>query len=740
MEQEKLIQLLADMTLEEKAGQLLQVAGSYFEDEGFVTGPENKAGFTAEELKLAGSLLGSAGAKKLMDIQKKYMEQHPHHIPLLFMADIINGCRTVFPIPLAQGCTFDPALSERLAQAAAAEAAACGIHLTFSPMADLVQDARWGRVMESTGEDVFLNRQFVRAMVEGYQGKADEEGRVDLSGKGKIAACVKHFAAYGAPVAGRDYNAVELSERTLLDDYLPAYREAVDAKAAVVMTSFNTLDRVPSSGNRKLLQEILRAKMGFEGVVISDWGAIREMLSHGIAQSEREAAKLALEAGVDIDMMTTCYCRNLVCLVRDGEIEESLLDRAVLRVLELKNALGLFEDPFKDADESKERELFLCEEHRALARSSAAESFVLLKNEGMLPLHRKGQRVAFIGPQVENRSIFGAWSILGRQEDTVSIADALKKEGLDVIFARGSLFTEDERLMAVSGETRQDRARSGKMLEEAVLAAGGADAVVLALGEHRMYSGEAASRAQITVPSCQLELLRRVCEVNPNVAVVLFTGRPLDIREISDRAKAVLVVWQPGTEGGSAVVDVLYGRENPSGKLAMSFPWCTGQVPISYHEFSTGRPYEEGMQDRYLSRYLDIPNRPLYPFGFGLSYTSFEISDVALSSDVLRRGRNAAIYAGVRVKNTGKIPGSEVVQLYIQDLCASVARPKRELKGFIRVPLMPGEERNVEFAIDESMLRFTGIDMKFASEDGRFAVFVGSSSETMNRAEFELMS
>ena len=373
MEQDKLIALLNDMTLEEKIGQMLQVSGMFYTDDGVLTGPENTAGYTEEEIRVAGSVLGTVGAGQLKKIQREYMERHPHHIPLIFMADIINGFRTVFPIPLAQGCTFDPKLVEEGAAVAARESAASGLHLTFSPMADLVRDARWGRVMESTGEDAWLNGCFARAMVEGYQ------GRSGLREKGRIAACVKHFAGYGAPTAGRDYNTVELSERTLRDDYLPAYKEAIDAGAATVMTSFNTLDRIPSSANRRLMRDILRGEMGFEGVLISDWAAIEELCSHGVARDKEEAARLALEAGVDIDMMTNCYCRHLKELVESGAVSSALIDEAVLRILKLKNDLGLFEDPYKDADEREEKVLVLCDEHRKTARRMAAESFVLLK-------------------------------------------------------------------------------------------------------------------------------------------------------------------------------------------------------------------------------------------------------------------------------------------------------------------------------------------------------------------------
>lgn len=740
MEQHELLELLKSMSLTEKVDQLLQIGGHYLEKEGVVTGPENIQGYTQEEVDRAGTILGSIGAAKLKRIQKAYMEKQPHHIPLIFMTDIINGYRTIFPIPLAQGCSFDPQLAKKGAEIAARESAAAGLHVTFSPMVDLVHDARWGRVMESTGEDTYLNRQFSRAMVEGYQGIKGKDGKADLTQKGRIGACVKHFAAYGAPIAGREYNTVELSERTLRDDYLPAYQEAVDAGVCMAMTSFNTLNRIPSTANEWLMRDVLRKEMGFSGVLISDWAAVEEIVNHGVAKDRREAAKLAIKAGVDIDMSTLCYCRNLESLVKDGEIDEELLDEAVMRILTLKNELGLFENPYKDADELEEKELVLCREHRLEARKAAADTFVLLKNEGILPLSKEGQKIAFIGPHVNSRGIIGGWSLFGREEETVSIADALQERGMAVTQAKGCAMLDNNAGLEMFGDAvdwQKDETKAQELSEEAVKLAKEADVVVMALGEHRLQSGEAASRASITVPECQMKLFRCVQAVNPNVVVVLFSGRPLDIRELSGKARAVLTVWQPGTEGGNAILDVLYGDVNPSAKLSMSFPYCTGQVPLSYHEFHTGRPYIPGETDKYKSKYLDIPNKPLYPFGFGLSYTEFSISPVSLSAaEMTKEGR---IEASVTVKNTGTVTGCEVVQLYVTDCCASVARRIRELKGFEKLELAPGEERKVTFAITDEMLRFTNRDMEYASEAGEFIVAIGNCSETENAAKFELL-
>ena len=727
MRQEELVTLLEEMSLEEKIDQMLQVSGMFYTQDGILTGPANTVGYTEEEIRLAGSVLGTVGAEQLKRIQREYMEQQPHHIPLIFMADIINGFRTVFPIPLAQGCTFDPDLVEEGAAVAARESAAAGLHLTFSPMADLVRDARWGRVMESTGEDSWLNGCLAKKMVEGYQ------GHHTLKEKGRIAACVKHFAGYGAPMAGRDYNTVELSERTLRDDYLPAYQAAIDAGAATVMTSFNTLDRVPSSANRKLMRDILRKEMGFEGVLISDWAAIEELCNHGIAKDKEEAAQLALDAGVDIDMMTDCYCKHLKKLVESGTVNETLIDEAVFRILKLKNDLGLFENPYKDANETEEKTLALCCAHRKTARQMAAESFVLLKNNGILPLDKQS-KIAFIGPYVTNRELYGAWSMFGIPEATITIEEGIRnKECQQVYFAKGCVLSE---YFDTLDDLCESAHETKKLLQEAVEQAKKVDKVVLALGEHRLQSGEAASRADITLPACQMELFQKVCAVNKNVVVVLFSGRPLEIREISEKAAAILAVWMPGTEGGNAVADVLFGDINPSGKLSMSFPYSVGQVPIFYGQFRTGRPCVEGSEEKYVSRYLDIPNRPRYPFGYGLSYTTFAIGPVQLGAKRIRRADK--LHASVTVKNTGAVSGSEVVQMYLTDVNGSVVRPVRELRGFRRVHLEPGEEREVCFEISEEMLRFHDIHMNYVSEPGEFRVLIGNSSETNNEAMFWL--
>lgn len=736
MDKEKLIELLEDMSMEEKIDQLLQVCCYYYEKEGVITGPENAAGFSEEEVQNAGSVLGGGGAKLLRRIQENYMKKQPHHIPLLFMADVINGYRTIFPIPLAQGATFNPEIVEKAAAISAKESAAAGLHVTFSPMVDLVRDARWGRVMESAGEDAFLNSCFSKAMVEGYQGKGE------LKEKGRIAACVKHFAGYGAPIAGRDYNTVELSERTLREDYLPAYKAGVDAGSATVMTSFNTLDRVPSTGNKKLLRDILRGEMGFDGVIISDWAAIEELIHHGMAGDKKEAAALAIEAGVDIDMMTTCYCGNLKKLIEENEIDEALINEAALRILELKNRLGLFENPYKDADEAEEAELFLCEEHRKTAKDMAIESMVLLKNDNILPLQKEGQSIAFIGPHVNNKWISGVWSIFARIDENVTVEEGIRNLGIkDVNFARGCGFIDPDSGIDTFHDNQnvsEDSKNADQLLEEALQNAKRADVVVMPIGEISIQSGEASSRASIDIPKVQMDLFEKIYEVNQNIVVVLFNGRPLTIKDLSEKAKAVLEVWLPGTEGGNAIADVLFGNANPSGRLSMSFPYSVGQIPVYYSEFHTGRPYSDEQKDvKYLSKYLDIPNTPLYPFGYGLSYTDFEISQVTLDKSELQNGES--LEASVTVKNAGRFTGKEVVQMYIQDKVGSVSRPVRQLKGFRKIELQPGEERKVIFTITEDMLKFYDINMNFTSESGEFTVYIGSDSRTQNKQDFVLV-
>ena len=735
MTKQELRNLLKEMSLEEKIDQMNQMAGEFFAEDAVITGPMAEMGFTKENISRSGSVLGLSGAALIKKIQRKFMENHPHKIPLLFMLDIINGFKTIFPIPLGQGATFEPELSARLARMAAKEASVSGLHVTFSPMADLVRDARWGRVMESTGEDPYLNSLFAEAMVKGYQGE-------DLKEEGSIAACVKHFAGYGAPDAGRDYNTVELSAHSLREFYLPAYEAGIRAGSALVMTSFNTIEGIPATGNKRLMRKILREEMGFDGVLISDWAAIEEMLCHGYCRNRKDAAARAVGAGVDIDMMSGVYSENLMKLVESGEISEEQIDESVMRILELKNKLGLFENPYKDADEQKEKVVILCGEHRALAREAARKSFVLLKNDGILPLSQK-KVTAYIGPYIERRNLMGSWSLTGEEKDIATLKEAVMDSvlGENAVFCCGSpMIGSEVSLEGFQECTREDfsREEQERMLEDAVETAKKAELVVMALGEDRLQSGEAASRAEIQIPEIQQELLDRVCEVNDQVVVVLFCGRPLDIRKIAQKAKGILVVWMPGTEGAGAITDVLSGMHGPEGKLPMSFPYCVGQVPVHYNEYATGRPHVPGKdKDRFRSKYLDIPNTPLYPFGYGLSYTEFSISPVELSSSSMTR--QGQITASVMVRNTGKVKGTETVQMYIHDIAASVVRPVKELKSFLKVTLEPGEEQKVSFVITDREIKFLSENGIWESELGEFEVFIGGSSATENAAGFFLV-
>lgn len=740
MKQKQILALLQDMSLTEKIGQMVQMVGMLYDakEQGIITGPmmaDMKV--TEEDLKMAGSSLLLYGGEKLARIQKSYMENQPHHIPQMFMYDVIHGMKTIFPVPLAQGASFDPVLARDCASVAAKEAAAGGIHVAFSPMVDLVRDPRWGRVMESTGEDPYLNGLFAEAMVQGLQGD-------DMSREGKVCACVKHFAGYGGATGGRDYNTVEVSENSFRNEYLPAYEKGIKAGAGMVMTSFNTVNGVPATINQWLMKKVLREEMGFDGVLISDFAAIYETIAHGCSEDAKDAAHKAALAGVDIDMMTECYRSELIRLVEDGTIPEALIDESVLRILKLKNKLGLFEDPYKGMGAEKEAQMQLTEAHRALARKAAAQTFVLLKNEGgLLPLSTE-KKIAFIGPYTDSKCLISTWAISGDVKDCVTIREAAEEvfDSTKTTYVQGSAFMPQGYVFEGFDQAgnvlpvEYTEAERAQMLQEAIEAAKQAEIVVMPIGEYYLQSGEATSRGDIRIPDPQLVLLREVAKVNANIVVVLFNGRPLDLREVEENAKAVLEVWLPGTEGGHAIVDALIGKVNPSGKLPMSFPYCVGQIPVYYNHLATGRPNDPQKKERYLSKYLDIPNEPLYPFGYGLSYTGFTISDVILSSDKLTK--DGEITASIWIQNTGEREGSDVLQLYIRDVTASVARPVKELKGIEKVSLKPGEKKEISFRITEEMLRFVRADGSYGSEPGKFRVWISDSSDSGVYQEFIL--
>jgi beta-glucosidase len=715
---QQLKSLLEQMTLDEKIAQLLQLAGPFYkgsEDNGKITGPMAEMGITTENVENSGSVLGVSGAKDVIRIQEEYLKTSRLGIPLLFMADVVHGYQTIFPVPLAIGCSWDLELAEKSAEIAAKEAAVAGVHVTFAPMVDLVRDPRWGRVMESTGEDPYLNSEFARAFVRGFQGDNLQE---DIN---RVAACVKHFAAYGAPEGGRDYNTVNMSERQLRESYLPAYRAALDEGCEMVMTSFNTVDGIPSSGNKWLMRDLLRGEWQFNGVVISDWGAVKELIPHGVAEDEREAAAKAILAGVDIEMMTACYVKNLKHLVETNEVDEAVIDEAVIRILELKHKLGLFDNPYRGANEKLERELVMCADHRQTSKELATKSAVLLKNENVLPL-KKEQKIALIGPFGQSGDILGPWSWRGSKEEAIQLADGLLEKTSALTIAKGC---EIETL-------------TEEQLAEAIKTAQSADVIILALGEDSEMSGEAGCRADIRLPESQLLLVSKLKQLGKPMVAVLFNGRPLDLHGVIDHADAVLEAWYPGTEGGAAIADILYGDVNPSGKLTMSFPYTVGQVPVYYNCFNTGRPkLDPNVKERYLSQYLDIPNEPLLPFGFGLSYTTFTYTDFKLFSEILTTENPLTL--SVLITNTGEAAGDEVVQLYIRDLSGEVVLPVKELKAFQKVNLQPGESKEVTFTISEEQLRYYHSDLQFTSDQGSFEAYIGPNSQHVTTFSFKLV-
>ena len=734
MTEEKLMALLKDMSLKEKIGQMMQLDVSCFKNEGPVTGSEVDQGISGEDLALAGSILGAIGAQEIKGLQKRCMEKQPHHIPVVFMADIINGYKTIFPIPLALGCTFSQEDARTAGDVMARESAADGLHVTFAPMVDLVRDARWGRVMESTGEDPYLNSRMAEAMVRGIQGEGEHY-------EGHLGACTKHFAAYGAPTAGKEYNNVELSERTLREDYLPAYQAAVDAGSAMMMTSFNTLDRIPATGNQWLMRKILREEMGFEGVLVSDYNAIGELMTHGVAEDKKEAARQALEAGTDLDMMSGCYMSSLEELVKEGTIREELIDEAVLRILKLKNKLGLFEDPYRGLEgQSGIREIFT-EENRAKARKAAGDSMVLLENqEGFLPL-KKQEKVAFIGPYAEDKHILGAWSFFGDIEQAVTCRQGIEEKGARAVFEKGCGMVNPGQTLygfRYNMTGTESREETEALIEKAAKTAAECDKVVLLIGEAPIQTGEGASRGDITIPEVQKKLLDAVTKANKNTGAVVFAGRPLDLREVREKTKAILYAWMPGTEGGHAVADILYGDVEPQGRLSMSLPWSVGQVPVFYGELSTGRHIEDGewVENRFLSRYSDMPNQPLYPFGYGLGYTEFSYSEVKLDKEEICMGESLQV--SITVKNTGRRRGTETVQLYVTDKVGSVARPMRQLKGFTKLTLEPGESKDAVFTLTSEDLKFYTRSMEYKAEPGDFIVWAGADSRTKNGKQFKL--
>jgi beta-glucosidase len=705
--------LLAQMTLEEKVGQLVQ-----YSSRGALTGPASATELIpAIKAGGVGSMLNVTGAANTRELQKLAVESSRLRIPLLFGLDVIHGYRTIFPIPLGTAASWDLAAIERAERIAAVEASAAGIHWTFAPMVDIARDPRWGRIAEGSGEDPFLGSAIARARVRGFQ--TDR-----LGAPGTILACAKHFAAYGAAQAGRDYFTTDVTERVLRETYLPPFRAAVEAGVATFMAGFNDIDGTPCSANAFLLDRLLRNEWGFHGFVVSDWQSISEMLAHGNVGDLREASRQSFLAGLDVDMEAQGYGKHLAELVRSGAVPLARLDAAAGAVLAAKFRLGLFDDPYRYCDAAREKNLLSAPAHRAVARDLVRRSAVLLKNNGVLPLKAGGLTVAVVGPLADNPDDqLGCWRGLSEKEETVTLRTALADAfpGARLRYAAGCLTTGND----TSGFTA------------AHSAAAGADVVIAALGETADQSGESTSRASLDLSGPQLALLRELRATGKPVILVLMTGRPLLLEAVEPLVDAILVGWHPGSLGGPGLVDVLTGAYNPAGKLPVTWPRSVGQIPLFYAHKNSGRPAPKDPNDRYFTHYIDAPNTPSFPFGFGLSYTTFVCDSLHLSAPSLHAG-GPALTVSVRVRNTGQRTGEEVVQLYVRDRVGSVTRPVRELKGFQKIGLAAGESRDVEFKLTTADLAFWRADMTFGAEPGEFDVYVGGDSTATLTAPFTL--
>ncbi len=701
MTESKINNLLSKMNIEEKIGQLHQ----YFSFGNFDREIIRK-GMAGSVINAAGALTGtgeseSSSAETCNDIQKLALDT-PHGIPQIFGRDVIHGYRTIFPIPLAQAASFNPELAEQAASVAALEASATGIKWTFAPMLDIARDARWGRIAEGNGEDPFLGAQMASAAVKGFQGG-------DYSQPDKIVACAKHYVGYGSAEGGRDYDAGEISEPTLRDIYLPPFEAAVKSGVGTLMSAFLDLNGVPATGNRRLLTDVLRGEWGFDGFVVSDWDSVVELINHGVAENRADAAAIALHAGVDMEMVSGSYLETLIPSLQSGKVSQADIDEAVRRILRIKIRAGLFDQPFTDPDRATRDLLRL--NSRTLARQFARETMVLLKNEnGLLPLESNFKRIAIVGPLIHARSeLFGSWSPDGRGADVTPLDEALKQiapAGVELVFA--------------------DHA------DKAAHVAQGVDAVVLVVGEYPYRSGENSNVSDLSLPPGQAELVEAVCAWGKPVVLVVIAGRPLAITKQAAQVNAVLYAWQPGIEGGTALGEILFGLESPSGRLPITFPRATGQVPIYYNQKNSGRPITANGQ--FKSRYVDLLNAPLYPFGYGLTYTSFEYANLKLSNETMR----GKLEVSADVTNTGKRAGKELAQLYVRDLVGSLTRPIRELKGYEHVTLNPGETRRVRFTLTEESLAFTCADGTKGIEPGDFHVWIASNSQSGLQGGFRL--
>ncbi|WP_194777514.1 beta-glucosidase BglX [Pararhodonellum marinum] len=715
--------ILQLMTLEEKLGQLNLPVG------GDITTGQAGSSDIAISIKAGqvGGLFNLKSAEKIREIQRIAVEETRLKIPLLFGMDVIHGYETLFPIPLGMSSSWDMALVEQSARIAAIEASADGINWTFSPMVDVSRDPRWGRVSEGNGEDPFLGAAIAKAMIQGYQGD-------DLALSNTIMACVKHFALYGASEAGRDYNTVDMSRQRMFNEYMLPYQAAVEAGVGSVMTSFNDVDGIPASGNKWLMTELLRETWGFDGFVVTDYTAINEMIPHGMGNLQ-EVSAMALQAGVDMDMVGEGFLTTLEKSLKEGKINQTQIDEAVRRILIAKYQLGLFDDPFRYADPNRSQNEIFTPEHRKVAREIAAQTFVLLKNEGdILPLKKQGT-IALVGPMADNReNMAGTWSVAGRFTESVSLKEGLENalgEQAKIVYARGANVVADSLLesrVSIFGKpTYRDERSEEVLIQEALAAVKDADVIVAAMGESAEMSGEASSRSDIEIPQNQRALMQALMDTGKPVVLVLFTGRPLGMAWEEEHMPAILNVWFAGSEAGDAIADVLFGEVNPSGKLTATFPQNVGQVPLFYNHKNTGRPLPEGEWfQKFRSNYLDVSNEPLYPFGYGLSYTNFEYGDISLSSTQLSGDQTLTVK--VSVTNTGTVDGAEVVQLYVRDLVASITRPVKELKGFQKVFLKAGESKTVQFDLTQEDLKFYNYNIDFVFEPGEFEIMVGGNS------------
>jgi beta-glucosidase len=721
--------LLAKMTLQEKIGQLNLIIpdGAAVTGSVMSTNVENKI-----RQGKVGGMFGIWSPEKIRKVQEMAVKESRLHIPLIFGLDIIHGHQTIFPIPLGLSASWDMGLIEQSARIAAKEATADGLNWAFSPMVDIARDPRWGRISEGSGEDPYLGGEIAKAMVRGYQG-------TDMTKQDALMACVKHFALYGAAEAGREYNTVDMSRIRMYEYYLPPYKAAIDAGAGSIMSSFNEIDGVPATGNKWLLTDLLRKQWGFKGFVVSDYTSLNEMINHGVGDLQTVSAQ-SLNAGLDMDMVGEGLLNTLEKSVKEGKVTVAAIDQACLRILEAKFKLGLFDNPFKSIDESRPVKDILTAENRATARKIAAHSMVLLKNnKQLLPLKKNGT-IALIGPLADNkRNMLGTWVVAGDWKKSVSVLEGVKQvaPAVNIITAKGANITDDKffaaRVNALGEEVSFDGRSPQEMIDEAVAAAAKSDVVVAVVGEAADMSGESASRADIGLPESQLNLLKALKKTGKPLVIVLFNGRPMTLVWENSNADAILDAWAPGTEAGNAIADVLFGDYNPSGKITATFPRSVGQIPVYYNHKNTGRPFDGTGFTKYKSNYLDESNDPLYPFGYGLSYTQFEYSPVMLSKTNPKG--NEKITTTVTVTNTGKFSGEEVVQLYITDPVASVTRAVKDLKGFQKIALQPGESKEVSFTIGTDQLSFYNSDLKRIWEPGTFIVHIGTSSADVKSAQ-----